>query len=95
MANSFMWLVAHGSRPATGERLKSKGMVGPTRCPSCERGGKIESSPYPIQERAKSIWGSWPLINIGQMRVRISGNSLLLTGTRWAESSWGTKILIV
>ena len=42
---------------ATGERLKSKGMVGPTRCPSCEREGKISSSPYPIPERAKSILG--------------------------------------
>lgn len=32
MDNSFMWLVAYG-RPAIGERLKSKGMVGAPSMP--------------------------------------------------------------
>lgn len=37
-----------------GERLKSKGMIKPTRYTSYERMGKIVCSPYPIPEGASS-----------------------------------------
>lgn len=62
MANSFMWLVAHG-RPATSERLKSKGMVGKTRCPSFERGGRLNLLHILFQKGLNPFGGSGPLIN--------------------------------